>query len=211
VTYRQAGDQTEVVFTIAAVPFVAIPLIVVSDSADRIAHYIPFGTTYLNQTFPDGSPLPRVMTVDEFFASNPVLTKKTWKRHALVTTTLASAHVVRAWWTPEWVFGGWYVNLQEPLLRTLPGFMTEDHFLDILVAPDLMWTWKDEDELAFAVERGRLTPGMADSIRAEGEKVLITIERAQFPFDGSLVDWRPDPAWPVPELRSGWMALRETT
>jgi len=151
------------------------------------------------------------MTVDEFRSYHGVLAPKTWKRHALVTTTPASASAIRTWWTEDWAFGGWYVNLQEPLHRTPTGFVTEDHFLDILIAPDLTWTWKDEDELDLAVERGRLTVAKADAIRIEGERVIDLVERAAFPFDGSLTDWRPEIAWPLPVLGSEWNAILEDT
>jgi predicted RNA-binding protein associated with RNAse of E/G family len=136
------------------------------------------------------------------------LTEATWKRNALITVEPGSAYSVRAWWTPEWVFGGWYVNLQAPLTRTAQGFHTEDHFLDILVQPDRTWTWKDEDELVLAVQRDRVSAAKADAIRAEGERVVARIEAGAFPFDGSLKGWRPDPVWTVPELRPDW---REAT
>jgi len=209
VTQRQAGDTIEAVFRLGDDPFVVVPVTVVDDSPERIAHFIPYGTRYLSRTFPDGNPLPRVMTIEEYRRYEPVLTPRTWKRHALVTTAPGLAHAVRGWWTPAWEFGGWYVNLQAPLRRTLTGFTTEDHFLDILVAPDRTWTWKDDEELALAVERGRITPVLSDAIRAEGERVVKTIARAGFPFDGALAEWRPDPAWPVPTLGATWNASME--
>jgi len=210
-TWRTPGTTIEGVFTIGDDPFVIVPLTVVSDTADLTAHFIPCGTRYLSRAFPDGSRLPRVMTVDDFRSYHSILSLKSWKRHALVTTTPTSASAIRAWWTGDWMFGGWYVNLQEPLRRTATGFVTEDHFLDILVAPGLTWTWKDEDELDLAVERGRLTLAKARAIRIEGERVIDLVERAAFPFDGSLVDWRPDIAWSLPVLGSECNAILEET
>ncbi len=207
--HRQAGDRIDCVFTLGDDPYVIVPLTVVADRHDRIAHFIPYGTTYLYRTYPDGTALPRVMTLDEFRDSGSVLTRRTWKRHALVTTTPTAASAIRSWWTPEWEFGGWYVNLQEPLRRTPTGFITEDHFLDILVAPDLTWTWKDEDELDLALERGRVTRATAEAIRAEGIRVIDLVERGIFPFDGTLTGCRPDPAWPEPALGREWHALLE--
>lgn len=207
--HRREGASIDGVFTMGNVPFVIVPLTVVTDEPDRNAHFIPFGTTYLGRTRPDGTALPRVMTLEEFRESGAVLTRRIWKRHALVTTSPTAASAIRTWWTPEWEFGGWYVNLQEPLRRTPTGFTTEDHYLDILVAPDLTWRWKDEDELAWAVERGRVTPAKAAAIRAEGERVIGLVERGAFPFDGTLTGWRPDPNWPVPTLGDAWLSLLE--
>ncbi len=201
---RQAGDTIEGIFRLGEDPYVIVPVTVVRDDPDCVAHSIPFGTAYLIRTFPDGSALPRVMTIDEFQAYETVLSWKHWKRHALVTVGPGAAHAIRAWWSEDWTFGGWYVNLQQPLQRTATGFITEDHFLDILVSPDLSWRWKDEDELELAVERGRVSAGQSRAIRDEGERVVRMIECSAFPFDGSLTEWRPDPAWPVPVLESRW-------
>jgi Protein of unknown function (DUF402) len=42
---------------------------------------------------------------------------------------------------------GWYVNLQEPFRRTARGIDTMDSVLDIVVARDGAWRWKDAEEL----------------------------------------------------------------
>ena len=42
----------------------------------------------------------------------------------------------------------------------------------------------------------------ADAIRREAERVIPDIEAGRFPFDDSLVDWRPEPGWPIPRLSS---------
>ena len=94
------------------------------------------------------------------------------------------------------------MNLQEPLERITRGFTTRDHFLDILVAPDLSWEWKDEDELEQAVEVGRMMRNEANAVRREGERLVKDIEARRFPFDGSLRDWKPDPWWLVPTIES---------
>jgi predicted RNA-binding protein associated with RNAse of E/G family len=96
------------------------------------------------------------------------------------------------------------VNLQTPLERTRFGFRSTDQFLDIVVAPDLSWRWKDEDELAEAVDVGRVTPAEASAIRSEGERVVADIEARSWPFDGSMKDWRPDPAWGIPAITGIW-------
>src|SRR5688500_16321414 len=38
------------------------------------------------------------------------------------------AHAIHLWWrAPDWRFGGWYVNLQEPIRPTPVGYDTMDH------------------------------------------------------------------------------------
>lgn len=53
------------------------------------------------------------------------------------------------WPFEEWVhcpgrdFAGWYVNLQEPIVRHERGFDTLDHELDFWLHPDGTWSAKD--------------------------------------------------------------------
>ena len=123
----------------------------------------------------------------------------------LVVWQPARAHAVHVHWRAEtWKPDGFYVNLQEPMIVTADGFATTDHFLDIVVDADLNWAWKDEDELEEAVAVGRLTIGAARAVRSEGDRVVASIEARHWPFDGSFDTWRPDPAWPIPEIPADW-------
>jgi hypothetical protein len=57
----------------------------------------------------------------------------------LYLITPGAAHAIHLWWlAPDWRFGGWYVNLQEPIRRTTLGFDYMDQMLDIVVEPDLV-------------------------------------------------------------------------
>jgi hypothetical protein len=101
----------------------------------------------------------------------------------------------------------WYVNLQDPLARTPLGFDTTDHALDVVVELDRSsWRWKDEEELTEAVRDGLFTPEEAADFRAWGERAVDRVLSRQPPFDRDWDDWRPDPGWPLPELRPGWNA-----
>jgi predicted RNA-binding protein associated with RNAse of E/G family len=82
-----------------------------------------------------------------------------------------------------------------------------DHLLDVVIDPDLSWRWKDEEELEEAVRLGLLTRQAADGIRAEGERVIAQLEAREPPFCDGWERWRPDPAWPIPELPAGWDEL----
>ena len=107
-------------------------------------------------------------------------------------------------WSTEEGAPVWYVNLQDPLRRTPLGFDTTDHALDAIVRLDGSWSWKDEDELAEAVERGLFTVEEAERFRADGELAVARILDREPPFDRDWGSWRPDPSWPEPELRPGW-------
>jgi hypothetical protein len=203
--YREPGSQIEVEFAMGANPFLVMPVTVVEDTNERISHYLAPGTRYLRRVMRDGSPVPRVVPLDVLRERGSKLVEDEWRgSHWLIVTRPGLAHAVYLKWRAStWEFTGWYVNLQDPLVRTERGFATQDHFLDILVAPDRTWEWKDEDELDEAVLVGRVTQDKAGAIRREGERVVAEVGAGSFPFDDSLIDWRPDPGWPLPELIAG--------
>jgi hypothetical protein len=111
-----------------------------------------------------------------------------------------------------WVTGNerrvWYVNLEDPIRRTPIGFDTVDHALDVLVELDgSRWAWKDEDELAEAVANGLFSPEDAETFRDWGIRAKDRILAHRPPFDRDWTTWRPDAAWPTPELVDGWDRL----
>jgi uncharacterized protein DUF402 len=104
-------------------------------------------------------------------------------------------------WDQEWRPAWWYVNLEEPWRRTAIGFDSRDLWLDLTRKPDEpAWRWKDEDELAWAVEQGLFSAERASEIRRAGEGALETIARRAPPFDADWASWRPQPTWDIPTL-----------
>ena len=84
----------------------------------------------------------------------------------------------------------WYINLESDLERTERGFQYQDHFLDVIVQPGMRsWAWKDEHELAEAVERGLFTPEKAAAIRAEGERAVEWLLARRPPYDRPWEEW----------------------
>ena len=124
----------------------------------------------------------------------------TWARtHVLRLMREGDAHTVELFWDEGWSFLGWYVNLQAPLRVDGTFFDTTDWALDVTVAPDGTWAWKDEDDLAEAIELGVFDEEGAAAVRAEGERVI-----AARPWPTGWEDWRPPPEWiPLP-LPEGW-------
>jgi predicted RNA-binding protein associated with RNAse of E/G family len=105
-----------------------------------------------------------------------------------------SYSVIRTWLEAEERFHGWYVNLEQPWVRTTVGFDSRDDVLDIIVTDDLReCTLKDEDELDFAVDEGKLTPGDTRSIRATSDSAIKDVTSRRWPF-----------------VESAWQALRPT-
>jgi hypothetical protein len=111
-------------------------------------------------------------------------------------------------WSAPWA---WYVNLQEPLRRTRIGYDTTDHVLDVLVAPDGTWEWKDEEDLERAVALGLFTPADAERFRADGHRAVRRILEREPPLDHDWTRWQPDPSWPTPTLPEGWDAVARDT
>ena len=99
----------------------------------------------------------------------------------------------------------WYVDLQEPLRRTVVGFDTMDNLLDIVISPDLSeWQWKDEDEFQEAVAIGVYSAEEARAIRAEGERAIELLRAGQPPFCDGWDKWSPPVEWQIPQLPDGW-------
>ena len=141
---------------------------------------------------PPGAPCLRPKVRAELPYEQP-LVERPWREPGVLQLWPAgAAHAV-------WVFEhGWYVNLQEPFRRSAFGIDTADQLLDLVRTTEGEWRWKDEEELAEAVERGYLSEDETGAIRAEAERVI-----AADSFPTGWEDWEPDPSWPVPSLPAG--------
>ena len=103
------------------------------------------------------------------------------------------------------MFKIWYVNFQSPIRRVRQGVQLHDHALDIVVQPDMSWSWKDEDEFEVLASRGFISVEQVSSIRAEAARIGSAIESVGSPFCDGWEDWRPDPSWPIPRLPEYWL------
>jgi hypothetical protein len=120
--------------------------------------------------------------------------------------TPGSSHAIYVMWeTGQTKLRCWYIDLQEPLRRTNLGFDTMDQLLDIVVSPDQSkWHWKDEDEFEEAIAIGVYSIEEAQSIRAEGERVINLLQTGQSPFCDGWEKWSPPTEWDIPTLPEGW-------
>lgn len=186
------------------------PSRVVSDDERGLLIWIARYSPVVNEVSADGRGM-RTMPFTEWITAGTSLNHGTWNGPGVLKLLPPDvAHSV--WWfrDDDDRFAGWYVNLERPAVRwddgPVAGIDIVDEDLDIVVAPDRTWQWKDEEEF---VERLALPAHywVADeaAVRAEGERVVKEIESGVFPFDGTWCDWQPPPEWTPPaELPAGW-------
>ena len=123
------------------------------------------------------------------------LVELTWAR----TVTLSifeegAVWVPRLFWTAgTGEFLGYYVDFVRPVAIGASTIDTCDLELDVVVAPDGAWRYKDERSYERLRRVGWVTDADHDAIEAAKPVVTAAIESGRFPFDGSLVDWR----WPA--------------
>ena len=129
------------------------------------------------------------------------------ENHVLTLIPHNSWHSVMLFWSSDWEFRTWYVNLQSPYRRVRQGVQHHDYVLDLVVRPDMSWSWKDTDEFEDLIAQGFFRAGQIASIRAEADRMIQTIEGFGPPFCDGWEDWRPDVSWPVPQLPDDWFEL----
>jgi hypothetical protein len=176
------------------------PWTVVRDREDETVLYIPAGTVGKRRTGERGGPGNRfIVRWDGGHADI------TWKRTNVVRLYRAGDpySLWLAFDAATWDLAWRYINLEDPWVRTAIGFDSRDVYLDLVAGPDGdEWEWKDEDELAWVVEQGRIDAARALQIRADGESAIQSVRQM-----GSLDHWRtwrPDPRWTVPTVPEGW-------
>jgi hypothetical protein len=177
----------------------ARPAVVVRDEPSGTMLYVPPRVEWWSPTRADGSAV-------RIPSGTWSLRARRWDdTHVLSFAWPGEPHAVLLFWGADWRPRHWYVNLEDPLRRTVIGFDYRDLLLDAVLEPDRSrWEWKDEDELGDAVRDGLVSAGDAARLREEGEGLVRRIVDREPPFDREWWDWRPDPAWAHPTLTDGW-------
>ena len=101
-------------------------------------------------------------------------------------------------------FLGYYVNFQTPFVRSHCGIDTLDLDLDIDIEPDFGFKWKDEDDYQKAIDHGLIAPEWINGIENAKPEIFDRLEKRQYPFDSSWLNWMPDPNWSPPKLPENW-------
>lgn len=187
--------------------FWAYPTLVVQDTPDLIALYLPAGSL--------GKDTETRLAPQEFFSPGKIkIVDYEWDRTDVLMLIVPGEafSIYLMWKTGTRNLVCWYINLQEPIRRTDIGFDTMDHMLDVVVSPELStWQWKDEDEFAEAVRIGFYPPEKAREIRAEGEKALHFLTAELRSFYQKWESWQPQPEWEIPKLSPLWDRMDLTT
>lgn len=167
-----------------------LPQRVVESDDSRTLLYVAAGSDYMRALTPEGL---EHRGVDDAWT----LRRRRWERtNVLVEVQAGRAHALWLLWAERGEFLGWYVNFQDPPTVERTGYRTFDHALDLVVEPDGVWRWKDEDEFAAAAAAGHVD---AAAVRAEGERVL-----ADPPWPTGYENWRPPPGWGPLGLPRDW-------
>jgi predicted RNA-binding protein associated with RNAse of E/G family len=181
------------------------PVTVVEDSETLLALYSHAGAPLLTGAMRNRQKISLEQRVRVYLSDEqPLLSDGAGRANVLTLTPPRANHSVWLFWDRDWNLIAWYVNLQPPFRRTPHGVVTGDYLLDLMVTPDLRWSWKDEDEFEAVCTAGVFTDDERRGIREEGLRMVERIESRQWPFDSEWPQWRPDPSWPVPALPDDW-------
>jgi len=176
------------------------PVRVVQDSSNWTALFLPRQAIALYPHTHEGVPIR--IPQDEW-----VLDGGPWEGGDVLYLIHAGlGYTFIGWWDDDHIFGGWKIDLVEPVRRTPLGFDYMDQLLDIVVNADRStWKWKDEDEVSEAQVRGIFTAEQVRDLYRRGERAIQSLQSNEPPFDGGWESWRPYPAWQVTfDLPQGW-------
>ena len=199
ISFRQAGENATL-RGVGVKVFWAYPTIVIQDTAELIALYMPAGVLGKDT---DHNPTPK-----ELLSAEKInIADCQWERTDVLFLIIPgeSFSTYAMWETGTNNLNCWYVNLQEPIKRTRIGFDTMDNMLDVVISPDMNeWKWKDDDEFAEAQKVGFYSREKAHEIWAEGERAvkLVTSER-RLMYE-KWATWQANPEWSLPKLSPLW-------
>ncbi|HKD96770.1 MAG TPA: DUF402 domain-containing protein [Micromonosporaceae bacterium] len=177
---------------------------------DGILLWSPPGSPYWHFNMPDGRTLPDT-PLAEWAAARHVPVNRATRDPLLVWHPTGADYSIRWLFDARGTFHGWYANLEVPAVAwhegDMAGLDTVDWDLDVRIAPDRTWRWKDEELFASRLtEPDSYWVDDEPRVRRAGLEVVALVEAGAFPFDGTWQDFTPDPGWPPipPDLPDGW-------
>lgn len=175
---------------------------VLVDDGELVLFYEPIGAPTMRRIGARGGPNGRQMLPDGWSGEHePIAYGGPSTVRAYEWGSMYS--VIRRW-TPTGC-AGWYVNLESPWTRTAIGFDSRDLILDVVFDDELdRWSWKDSDELDWAVEVGLETADQASAARLAGEQAIDDALHRRGVFGIEWNDHAPDPEWSLPVLPPTW-------
>ena len=175
-------------------PWCVVPVVVVEDTPELLAAYLPEEAPFAFPPSADGRPHPR-------------RGKRAWHGHGVLMLRRPgeAVSVWHFWDGPDRRFAGWYLNLEEPFRRTTAGYDTQDLELDVWIPAGEGWRFKDEELLEERVRDGRYTLEQRVAIRALGDAIGAALDRGERWWDDRwAASFAPDPAWRAPSFPPGW-------
>ena len=181
------------------------PTILVRDGpAETVLTLLPGTECIAEETYPKGkrNGQRRWYFVDHDWK----LAKYTWNTNRLLLIFEPQNYysIILFWNHKSNDFLYYYVNFQLPFKRNLSAVDTLDLDLDLIINPDLSYEWKDIEDYQNAIAHGLILPEWSRGIETATDEIMARLEMRQYPFDGSWLNWKPDPAWQPPTLPQNW-------
>lgn len=144
----------------------------------------------------------RLRSLEALADGSFVLGTWVWRSNSFVTEIADGRwFTVTRMFAPTGALVCWYVNFERPPTWRSGGWDTFDLAVDLVVEPDGRRRWKDEDEYAHCRRLGLIAEDEHAAVTRAREEALDMLERRVGAFGADPeAAWRPDPAWPLPEL-----------
>jgi protein associated with RNAse G/E len=181
------------------------PTIVVKDSPSELLLTLLPGTECITEEhYPQGkkSESRRWFFVDREWN----LATYTWRTNRLLLRLEPQKFysTIFFWDDASGEFRCYYINFQTPFQRKHLSVDTLDLDLDLIIQPDFRFEWKDVDDYKKVIEYHVISPEWIQGIERDTAEVFERVNNRRYPFDGSWLDWTPEPAWVPPSLPEGW-------
>lgn len=176
------------------------PVTVVADDDQHLAVWLAPGSRMLHQVLADGSSIRSVEGTRRFTEPRAQAVKDWVGSGILAVFQPDTMYSVWFFESESGLHDSYYINIEAPLVRTDTGIETSDLVLDVVVAADRSYRYKDEDELAFAHQAGLFSDGDVATIRQAASDAVDDVTAWRFPFNAGYEVFQPDPAWPIPSL-----------
>jgi len=183
----------------------AMPMIVVKDSPEEIAlALLPGADGFVPEDYSKGKQNGK---------RRWDFKDKTWKldKHIWHTNRVLILLEPRRYYSIDYFwdnqsnqFIGYYINFELPFQRSHCGVDALDLELDLVIEPDLSCEWKDLDEYQRGIDTGIILSEWIPQIKDAKTEILQQLNKRQYPFDNSWLDWCPDPNWSAPKLPADW-------
>ena len=178
------------------------PTLLVKDSPDEVVLTLLPGTECIaEETYPNGKKR-RWHFVDEDWQ----LAKYTWRTNRLLLIFEPEKYysTILFWQHESNEFISYYINFQLPFQRNPCAVDTLDLDLDLIIHPDFSYEWKDIEDYQKAIENDIIFPEWIEGIERAKQEIFERFGKRFYPFDGSWLEWRPDPNWSPPTLPENW-------